>query len=146
MKFCRSRIEMPVGSKQISFGLSVIRVFLGLAFMIHGFGKIQNPMGWMGPDAPYPQFLLALAATAEFFGGLGMALGLFTSLASLGIMATMSVAIAHHMSRGDGFAGGYELAMAYWVLAFFFLVVGPGRFSLDQLCSRKCQEKRSKQK
>ena len=28
--------------------LLLIRVVAGAAFMIHGWGKIQNPLGWMG--------------------------------------------------------------------------------------------------
>ena len=34
----------------------------GLAFALHGWSKIQNPMGWMGPDAFAPGFMQALAA------------------------------------------------------------------------------------
>lgn len=41
--------------------LLLIRVVAGIAFMTHGWGKIQNPFGWMGPEAPVPGVFQALA-------------------------------------------------------------------------------------
>jgi len=50
-------------------------------------------MGWMGPEAPIPAFLQALAALAEFGGGMALIVGLLTRLASLGIATNMIVAL-----------------------------------------------------
>jgi len=44
----------PSLSARVSAGLLVLRLVVGLAFMFHGYGKIQNPFGWMGPDASIP--------------------------------------------------------------------------------------------
>jgi putative oxidoreductase len=118
--------------------LLLLRVVAGLAFMMHGWGKIQNPFGWMGPDAFAPGLLQALAALAEFGGGLAWIVGLLTPLASLGIAATMAVAVAFHaFMRGDPFValgGGpsYELAALFFCLALLLLAMGPGRHSLDR--------------
>ena len=68
-----------------SVGLLVLRLVMGAAFMHHGWGKIQNPMGWMGPEATMPAILQALAAISEFGGGLALIAGLLTRLGSLGI-------------------------------------------------------------
>ena len=46
-----------------------VRLVAGTAFVLHGWPKIQNPTGWMGPDAPVPGALQAAAAVAEFGGG-----------------------------------------------------------------------------
>ncbi|HSN54816.1 MAG TPA: DoxX family membrane protein, partial [Candidatus Sulfomarinibacteraceae bacterium] len=46
--------------------LLLLRLVAGLAFMFHGWGKIQNPFGWMGPDGFAPGFLQGLAALSEF--------------------------------------------------------------------------------
>jgi len=118
--------------------LLLIRVVAGLAFMVHGWGKIQNPFGWMGPDAFAPGVFQALAAVAEFGGGLAWVLGLFTPLASLGIAATMAVAFSMHaIVWGDPFVasgggGAYELSAVYFCISVLLVAMGPGRLSLDR--------------
>lgn len=115
--------------------LAALRGVAGLAMMFHGWNKIQNPFGWMGPDSGFPGILQALAALSEFGGGLAWILGLLTPLASFGILCTMIVAAARHILKGDPFVGrpSYELAMLYLVIAALLLVSGPGRWSLDAL-------------
>ena len=118
--------------------LLLIRVVAGLAFTLHGWGKIQNPVGWMGPDGFAPGIFQALAAISEFGGGLAWILGLLTPLASLGILSTMAVAFWFHaFMRGDPFVsmtGGpaFELAALYFSIALLLIATGPGRFSLDR--------------
>lgn len=121
-----------------SLALLLLRVVVGLAFMLHGWGKIQSPMDWMGPEAPVPGVLQLLAAVSEFGGGLAWILGLLFPLASLGIFVTMAVATSMHaFVKGDPFVsmGGpsYELALVYLTIAFLFLMIGPGKFSLDAM-------------
>jgi putative oxidoreductase len=127
-------------SNRTSTGLLLLRIVLGLAFMFHGWGKIQNPMGWMGPDAKIPGFLQALAAISEFGGGLAWILGALTPLASFGMLCTMAVAVYFHavlfkdpfVAQGPG-KGSYEPASVYFCISLLFLLAGPGRFSLDRL-------------
>lgn len=126
-------------STRISVGLLILRVVAGVAFTLHGVGKIQNPFGWMGPDSGFPAILQALAALSEFGGGIAWALGLLTPLASLGIGCTMVVATyMHAVVMGDPFVpkgpgGSYELALIFLCVAILFLFAGPGRFSIDRL-------------
>ena len=126
-------------SGRVSLSLLVLRLVVGAAFMHHGFGKIQNLFGWMGPDAGMPAFLQALAALSEFGGGLAWMLGLLTPLASFGIGCTMTVAVwTHAVVRHDPFVSmgpgaSYELALVYWCVALLLLLAGPGRFSLDRM-------------
>lgn len=125
-------------SHSISIGLFLLRFVVGLAFFYHGSVKIQNPFGWMGPEAQIPSFFQGLAALAEFGGGIGLLLGFLTPLASLGIACTMLVAVGMHIFVfHDPFisatGGSYELASVYLVVAIFFLLAGPGAFSLDRL-------------
>jgi putative oxidoreductase len=125
-----------------SAGLLVLRLVMGTAFMIHGWGKIQSPsgwMGWMGPDASVPAILQGLAALTEFGGGIALIVGLLTRLASLGIGIVMVVAITTvHAAMGQPFVskmGGpsFELPAVYLACAVLFLLSGAGRLSLDAL-------------
>lgn len=134
----RDLFTMPKHSTFADVALLLIRVVTGLAFMLHGWGKIQNPFGWMGPDAFAPGVFQALAAVAEFGGGLAWVIGLLTPLASLGIATTMAVAFyVHAVVRADPFVakgGGssYELAVVYFAIAVLLIALGPGRLSLDR--------------
>jgi putative oxidoreductase len=122
-----------------SLGLLVLRIAAGLAFMFHGWGKIQTPMSWMGPDATVPGAMQALAALSEFGGGLAWILGLLTPLASFGLACTMGFAVNFHaFTRGDPFVAqgpgqaAFEPALVYLCLALMLLLAGPGRFSADR--------------
>lgn len=132
-KFLLPKFNLSNASTRISAGLLALRLVAGVAFMLHGWGKITNPFAWMGPDSTYPAFLQGLAALAEFGGGLGWFLGLLTPLASVGIICTMVVAASVHINRGDGFIGGYEMATLYLAIGLVFLTAGPGRYSLDHI-------------
>jgi putative oxidoreductase len=134
----RRFFSVPERSTFVDLALVLVRVVAGLAFMLHGWPKIQNPFGWMGPDAFAPGVFQALAAISEFGGGLAWILGLLTPLASLGIACTMAVAfLLHAVLRGDPFVsmtGGpsSELAALYFCIAVLLIAIGPGRLSADR--------------
>jgi putative oxidoreductase len=120
-----------------SLGLLIVRVVVGVAFMYHGWPKINAPMEWMGPDATVPAPLQAAAAAAEFVGGAALVLGLLARVAALALAATMTVAaITVHIPQGHAFVGkpgdpSWELAGVYLACSLLFLLSGAGRFSLD---------------
>lgn len=125
-------------STPASAGLLALRLVAGLAFVLHGYGKIQNPFGWMGPDASIPGVFQALAAVSEFGGGLAWMAGLLTPPASFGLACTMTVAVYMHavvmhdpfVAAGPG--GSYEPAAIYLCVAILLLLAGPGRLSADR--------------
>jgi putative oxidoreductase len=86
-----------------------------------------------------PGIFQALAAVAEFGGGVALIPGLLTPLAVLGIASTMIGALAMvHLPRRDPFVGSpggpsFELAAGYLANAILFLLLGPGVLSLDAL-------------
>lgn len=135
---CKKFFQPSQQSNKASFVLLLLRLVVGLAFMYHGWGKIQAPFSWMGPDAPVPGFFQLLAAISEFGGGLALILGAVTSLAMLGLAITMLVATAMHafvmkdpfVATGPG-QSSYELALVYFCVALMFMVIGPGKYSVD---------------
>ena len=142
------RVFPPFISGIGAFGLLVLRIVTGLAFTMHGWGKIQSPGGpfhWMDqmPDAP-PGPVQALAVLAEFGGGIALIVGFLTPLAAFLIAGTMTVALAKvHLPHGDPFVsvGGpsFEPAAGYLAQMIMFLLVGPGMLSVDALLFGKKQ-------
>ncbi|HEX5656131.1 MAG TPA: DoxX family protein [Polyangiales bacterium] len=118
-----------------SIAVLLLRLITGVAFVVHGWPKIQNPLHWMDafPGHP-PSFVQVLPAIAEFGGGLGLILGLLTPLCCAGIICTMLVATYTHVAQGHPFVGqtgSYELALVYLTIAMSLILTGPGRYSLD---------------
>ena len=123
--------------------LLLLRLVTGLAFMLHGWSKIQHPFTWLGADSWAPGFLQAIAAFAEFGGGLSLILGLLTPIACCGLVCVMTTAIvAVHLPKGDAFVGGqgggsFELPLVYLAVALTLMWVGPGIYSLDNMLFKK---------
>ena len=121
-------------------GLLILRVFIGGALLTHGWGKmfggLEQFSGFVASlGVPAPQVMAFLAAFAESFGAILLAIGLLTRPAAFLIVATMAVAIcgAH---KGQPFAA-QEAAWLYLVPALFFLLKGAGRWSADWFVSKK---------
>jgi putative oxidoreductase len=136
-------LRPPDLSARVSAGLLLLRLVAGAAFVVHGWGKIRNPFGWMGPDAPIPGVFQSLAAVAEFGGGIAWILGLLTPLASFGLACTMAVATYMHLAvwhdpfvrQGPG--GAWVVPATYFCIAALFLLAGPGRWSADRCLFRE---------
>jgi putative oxidoreductase len=121
----------------------ILRVVFGVALMLHGWSKIQKPFGWMG-GRDVPGFLQALAAVAEFGGGLALVLGLLTPLAAVMVIGNM-IGAWYFAHRSDPWInpGGksFELASLYGVVALSLLFTGPGLYALDALIFGKGKRK-----
>lgn len=132
-------------SQLIHTGLALLRVGLGVSFILHGVPKLAGgsatwaqlglAMGHLGVDFA-PAFWGFAAACAEGLGGIALLLGLGTRIAAVFLSITMLVATFFHFAKGDGFTGAshaLECGTAFLAL----LVMGAGRFSLDQFLTRR---------
>lgn len=137
--FC-SKFDLSTSSSRVSTGLFLLRLVTGIAFILHGAPKIASPFAWMPTEAGIPGFLQALAALAEFGGGIALVIGLLVPLASIGLVLTMAVAVFFHAAKGDGFVQGYELALVYLVISLLLFLAGPGKFSLDHVIKKRCKK------
>ncbi|MDQ7986902.1 DoxX family protein [Pseudomonas sp. G34] len=126
------------------FGLTILRVLVGITFMAHGSQKLFGWFGgyglagvaqWMESIGLAPGYLMALmAGSAEFFGGVALVIGLLVRPASAVLAITMLVAIfSVHIGNGFFMANnGYEFALALLAATLALLVEGAGRLSLDK--------------
>jgi putative oxidoreductase len=127
-----------------------MRAIVGLAFVFHGYPKMQHPASWMtlsmGSHAFAPSWLQAIVALVEFFGGIALIAGLVTPLATVLIFCDMFVALfAVELPSGASFVGGrhsYELTLVYLVLMLGFFLTGPGTVSLDYRLSTTLTSRR----
>ena len=118
-------------------GLLVMRLVLGAVMVSHGsqkvFGGIHN-VEKMVSGIGFPWWMAYLVATAEFFGGILVVVGLLTRLAAFSIFIDMFVAITKvHWKNGLRGQGGYEFPLALAALAFALIFFGAGPISLDAL-------------
>lgn len=122
-----------------NLGLLLLRVFAGAAMLTHGipkmFGGLEKFTSFVASlNIPMPKVMALLAALAESLGAFLLLIGLGTRLASLMLVATMSVA-AFVALQGKAF-GDRELALFYFFTSWLFLLKGGGRWSVDALIKR----------
>ena len=92
-----------------------------------GFHHHMDTVGSLG----LPRWLAYLSAGTEFFGGIGIVLGLFTRFFSLAIVIEMAVAIWKvHFKNGLTGNSGYEFPLAVATIAFALLCLDGGPWGL----------------
>jgi putative oxidoreductase len=120
-----------------SFGLLVLRLWLGLTMLInHGVAKLKGfadmSSGFPDPFGIGHTGSLVLVVFAEVVASLLLVSGLLTRFAALvlGINLTTAFVVAHKGSLSGGHSG--ELAFIYLAGFVLLLLAGGGRFSVDQ--------------
>jgi len=135
------------------YAVTAARLILGVVFFAHG---AQKMLGWFGGygftgtmgfftqmmHIPAPLALLAICA--EFFGGLGLLVGLLGRVAAFGITMNMLVAIFTVHIHNGFFANwtgqqkgeGFEYHLLAIALALVVMIKGSGALSVDRALSR----------
>lgn len=118
------------------FGVALLalRVFVGIAFVLHGLGRIGDLPGFAAEYHISPGMALAAKLT-QIGGGILLVAGLLTPLAAIGIATTMVVATRILILKGESFInpkGHSWEGCAFYVLAGVVIaLLGPGRYSID---------------
>lgn len=127
----------------------ILRMGLGIVMFMHGTQKMLGWFGGAGFDATMagftiemqiPKVVAVLIIMAEFFGGLGLILGVCARVAAFGILCVMlgAVATVHwnngfFMSWTSKQAGqGIEFHLLAISIAVAVMVYGAGRWSIDR--------------
>ena len=136
-------------TNDVSF--TILRLVLGVVFFAHG---AQKMLGWFGgfgfhgtmgafTQMGMPAALAFLIICTEFFGGLGLIVGLLTRIAALGITGLMIGAIFMlHLANGFfmNWMGtqkgeGFEYHLLVIAMAVVLVLRGAGAFSADRVLS-----------
>ena len=125
--------------KAQNLGLLILRIGLGVMFIMHGFPKIKaGPQKWAGLGAAMsylgvdfaPSFWGFMAAFAEVVGGLSLILGLLLRPGCVLLTFTMLVAVVFHLKSGHGIMRASH-AIEVGIVFLSLLFIGPGKYSLD---------------
>jgi putative oxidoreductase len=133
--------------------LAIIRLVLGGVMFAHG---AQKMLGWFGgygftasmgffESMHIPAALAFLAIAAEFFGGIGLLLGLLGRVAAFGVTVNMLVAILTvHWANGlfMNWSGqqkgeGFEYHLLVLAMTVAIMLYGSGAWSVDLALSGK---------
>ena len=132
--------------------LTILRLVLGVVFFAHG---AQKMLGWFGgygfhgtmgffTHMGMPAAVAFLIICTEFFGGLGLIVGLLTRIAALGIGCEMIGAIFMvHLPNGffmnwmgNQKGEGFEYHLLAIAIAAVLLLRGAGAFSVDRALTK----------
>ena len=136
------------------YSLTIARLLLGVVFFAHGAQKFLGWFGGHGLSAAMagftgrmhiPVVFAFLACAAEFFGGLGLIVGLLGRIASFGVMCNMAVAITlvhRHIGFFMNWTGtqrgeGFEYHLLVLGLGLVILIHGSGALSIDRWLTKR---------
>jgi putative oxidoreductase len=119
----------------------VLRVVLGGLFIWHGVDKFDAGISMVEEmftmwGVPAPGLAALLVAIVEIVGGIALVLGLATRVAAMLLSVVMLGALIYVKQDlgviSDGPMPGAELDLALLAGLVALVVIGPGRFSLDE--------------
>ncbi len=127
---------------EVDVVLLAFRTTLGVMIFLHGYnhlwgkGGVEGTARWFGGLGFRPAKLHALmSGYLELAVGIGLVLGLLTSLACAAMIGTMVVAgwTAHRPNGFFIFRDGYEYVLVVAVAAVALATFGPGTWSVDSV-------------
>ncbi len=116
-------------------GLALIRIFVGIFMVYHGFEIFDREimMGYSTwaqfKEMPSPGLIVYTGKAAELIAGILFIVGWFTRLASLVLILTM-LYITFFVGHGK-FWYDDQHPFLFVLLGFVFIFTGPGKWSID---------------
>jgi putative oxidoreductase len=125
----------------MSYGILLLRLVVGVAFVGHGTQKLFGWFGGYGPQGTggffaskgyrAPVLMAVAAGLGEAAGGTLLAFGFATPLAAA-LLATVMINAIASVTFKRAFMLGSELELIYLTIALSLAAIGPGRFSIDR--------------
>ncbi|HYH15838.1 MAG TPA: DoxX family protein [Flavisolibacter sp.] len=143
-----SQVTFPNEQHVYQVAWALIRVGIGITFIIHGYPKITggievwtwlgDQMKWLGIDFWKPTWGF-LAAVAELGGGILLTVGILTRPAALLLFLTMVVAFLSQLFGGMDY-NSYSHSLKLLFVFAAFVLAGGGNYSLDVVLQRRKQK------
>ena len=136
---------MYISGKYLDLGLLVLRIGLGITFIIHGYPKlfggpdkweqVGQPMSFLGFESA-PLLFGFLAAITEVFGGIFLIFGLY--MVPTLVLLTITMLVATFQSIGaDAPYSAYSHPLKMAIVFISLLFIGAGKYSLDYKMNRR---------
>ena len=122
----------------------LVRCATGIILAVHGWGKISRGAEAMAPTFAklgyeHPVLVVYTLIAIEFFGGIAIALGLFTRFFAAAVTIEMAVIMfAHYLPNGFSWLNrGYEFVLLWGLVSMAIWWRGGGPYSVDRLIGRE---------
>ncbi|HEV8419802.1 MAG TPA: DoxX family protein [Actinomycetota bacterium] len=127
-------VVFPVLLQYADLGLLALRLMAGIVFFASGRNHLRDPVGRGKSIGASPGFTRVIGV-AELGGAVGLALGILTQLAAIGLMLVMLGAMQKKIFVWKtGFWGkasyGWHYDLMLFVMCLVIALTGGGRFAL----------------
>ena len=135
---------MSAAPRNLDLALLILRVVVGVVFMMHGWQKIfqygfagvTGAFGGMG--VPLPGITAPLVSVLELVGGILLILGAFTPIvAALLAVNMLGAVLIVHLKNGFFLPNGVEFALTLMAASLALALAGAGRHSVDGALGRR---------
>ena len=135
----RVDLGMSLRKKWEALTLFLLRCGLATVFIYHGYPKLFGSTGRFVESFQtlgLPAYFVYIAGAIEFFGGVALALGLFTRVAGILLLFDMAAAMwKYNLNEGIYAVREYELPLILGLASLAVSATGGGPFTLDRLIS-----------
>jgi len=132
-----------------SFGLTVLRVVVGIVFMMHGGQKlfalgVPAVAGFFGhAGIPFPRFFSIFITLLELLGGVALILGVATRAFAALFAIEMAVAVLKVHLKSGFFIPGFEYPLTLFAASLCLVLTGAGAASIDGALSKGAKDEAS---
>jgi putative oxidoreductase len=121
--------------------LLLLRCGVALVFIYHGYPKLFGSRERIVESFQaigLPAYVVYVAGTIELFGGITLALGLFTPVAGILLLLDMAAAMwKYNFNQGIYAVREYELPLVLGLASLAIAATGGGPLSFDRLISSR---------